>query len=447
MSFAKSNTISNNGSDLGRLNSSDNTWKVRTQRCSSLATSPNRSRYTTNSSPWRKPPTPPSQRSRPRTVVPINRRYHIIPHNSMQWDIPRPISPDWLSLSPGSSHESASPPYTNGQIFSRRNEDYLSSFVSDVPPLRPVPSLSCESSSSPAPSVNLAPAARFHRDCLSTIAIDATRRIGKEIPPIEKETIPHSSINVVSEDCPICMEKLISVHDNPIIGTAVPCGHCFHRDCYEATCASWKSNTCPTCRKPVSSFIQIYITSHNNRIHDKSSMEHESLRNTVNAQKRKILELKNEVNVLKKSRLDEIENAATTTIPKFLKNVGYHIQQIASGVQYIYFCIRRGCIDDEGFGQYGRFNNTFLLLDRGESYDSDTAHNRNEIGSGDDNNMPRSGNWSLLMTNQRMRVTLEVYGGGPDYSGSSRFNDTSLDNNSQSTIVSITEASSGKVFE
>jgi len=121
-------------------------------------------------------------------------------------------------------------------------------------------------------------------------------------------------------------------------------------------------------------------------------MEHESLRNTVNAQKRKILELNNEVNALKKARVDEIENAATTTIPEFMKDVGNHIQQIANGVQYIYLCIRRGCIDDEGFGPYGHFNRTFLLLDRGESYDSDTTHHRNEICSGDDNNMPSRGN-------------------------------------------------------
>jgi len=70
-------------------------------------------------------------------------------------------------------------------------------------------------------------------------------------------------------DCVICLDAFAS--SNLSIGAATPCGHCFHRSCFQkwATTSTHRSllNTdgieirpkCPTCNARVDQFVDIYL--------------------------------------------------------------------------------------------------------------------------------------------------------------------------------------------
>lgn len=66
------------------------------------------------------------------------------------------------------------------------------------------------------------------------------------------------------EKCPICQEDLL---DN--IGVAIPCGHCFHRDCYEKfkqNCQQRdKLHRCCVCKKKTKRFCNIFLSFESSR--------------------------------------------------------------------------------------------------------------------------------------------------------------------------------------
>lgn len=69
-------------------------------------------------------------------------------------------------------------------------------------------------------------------------------------------------------ECPICMEPLLfnNNNDNIVIGTTVPCGHCFHWDCFQQYYRNHQQQesgsfpTCPVCQEMTFSFIRIYLS-------------------------------------------------------------------------------------------------------------------------------------------------------------------------------------------
>ncbi len=68
-------------------------------------------------------------------------------------------------------------------------------------------------------------------------------------------------------ECPICLESLLSSASEKI-GVTVPCGHCFHWDCFQ----EWQSRSnhhfitpCPTCARQTHNFIRIYLSTEENR--------------------------------------------------------------------------------------------------------------------------------------------------------------------------------------
>ncbi|CAJ1942130.1 unnamed protein product [Cylindrotheca closterium] len=63
--------------------------------------------------------------------------------------------------------------------------------------------------------------------------------------------------------CSICLEPLISAEHGKSIGTAVPCGHCFHTKCFHRWKASRRTRIrvpCPNCNKTTDDFIKLFIS-------------------------------------------------------------------------------------------------------------------------------------------------------------------------------------------
>jgi hypothetical protein len=135
----------------------------------------------------------------------------------------------------------------------------------------------------------------------------------------------------VSADCPICMEKLTSV-TNQAIGVTVPCGHCFHWDCYQ----KWKnrSNICPTCRECTSDFIQIFISAEINEasVKDVDKEVVDQLRKCINKNKN----LQQEMEELKKEMVKLNTNSN-------VKEYGENLYKIWRGLQYMWTSAMRGC--------------------------------------------------------------------------------------------------------
>jgi chromosome segregation ATPase len=62
-----------------------------------------------------------------------------------------------------------------------------------------------------------------------------------------------------SSCCAICLETLSS---RAVIGSCVPCGHCFHVECYntwKTTGRSASKTKCPTCNTESSMFCRLYV--------------------------------------------------------------------------------------------------------------------------------------------------------------------------------------------
>jgi hypothetical protein len=151
----------------------------------------------------------------------------------------------------------------------------------------------------------------------------------------------------VGSECPICFEKLIS-STNQDIGATVPCGHCFHWDCYQ----KWKdyqerkggSNiSCPTCRECSTGFMRIYITPETKKPVDKEVIdllddfigEHESLI-------QEMIELKKHIAELEKvySDVKEIENnnlTLETTHTVSLQSKGAFNKKFNSDIESTYY--------------------------------------------------------------------------------------------------------------
>ena len=61
--------------------------------------------------------------------------------------------------------------------------------------------------------------------------------------------------------CSICIEPLLSSKEGDDVGTVVPCGHCFHTNCFGCWKASQGNRTkCPNCNKPAKNFLKIFIS-------------------------------------------------------------------------------------------------------------------------------------------------------------------------------------------
>ena len=61
--------------------------------------------------------------------------------------------------------------------------------------------------------------------------------------------------------CSICIEPLLSSKEGGDVGTVVPCGHCFHANCFGCWKASQGNRTkCPNCNKPAKNFLKIFIS-------------------------------------------------------------------------------------------------------------------------------------------------------------------------------------------
>lgn len=64
----------------------------------------------------------------------------------------------------------------------------------------------------------------------------------------------------MTDKCSICLEELVGD-----IGVAVPCGHCFHRNCFArlkaaANCSHFRTATkCCVCKRKVKKFHKIYL--------------------------------------------------------------------------------------------------------------------------------------------------------------------------------------------
>lgn len=71
-------------------------------------------------------------------------------------------------------------------------------------------------------------------------------------------------------NCPICLDSLCSSSASPI-GVATPCGHCFHRSCFQTWAVTSTHQSlrvtdgtemrpkCPTCNTLVTKFVDIYL--------------------------------------------------------------------------------------------------------------------------------------------------------------------------------------------
>ena len=93
-------------------------------------------------------------------------------------------------------------------------------------------------------------------DPLSIITEDSTSNESVESIITINHSLPYGC-----NECPICMEPLLFNNDT-IIGTTVPCGHCFHWDCFQQYRNHSDSfPTCPVCQKMTSGFIRIYLSS------------------------------------------------------------------------------------------------------------------------------------------------------------------------------------------
>lgn len=192
---------------------------------------------------------------------------------------------------------------------------------------------------------------------------------------------PKQPLLHIANDCPICGEKLISITDEKKVGATVPCGHCFHWDCFQ----KWKHESsrlwkvpCPICMKLTNNFFRIYITTEINRdavegveqeIVDemkKSSAENDSLKQGI-AQLTEAMDdmeecrrenewLKKEVARLKKvtqsnwrpghDNGSNDDNSNAMTLHTSLSN---GIGQLWRGLQYMRTCALRSCRegDDE----------------------------------------------------------------------------------------------------
>lgn len=63
---------------------------------------------------------------------------------------------------------------------------------------------------------------------------------------------------VAENDCPICQDTL---HSTVSVGCTVPCGHLFHRCCFETWQIHSQSRRCPCCNSNLKGFIdKIHIT-------------------------------------------------------------------------------------------------------------------------------------------------------------------------------------------
>jgi len=110
----------------------------------------------------------------------------------------------------------------------------------------------------------------------------------------------------MTEKCPICQEDLL---DN--IGVAIPCGHCFHRECYEGfqqnsqQTRNGKHNRCCICKKKVKTFHKIFLSfetsSRSSEMGEKFSMERD-----VTLQKQK-MDLEKRHRVLQTDFVDQSE--------------------------------------------------------------------------------------------------------------------------------------------
>ena len=80
----------------------------------------------------------------------------------------------------------------------------------------------------------------------------------------------YTIFNIMTDKCIICLEEL---HTN--IGVITPCGHCFHRQCFNEMkksttennnnsmnddCNSGKLPRCPVCKRKSKKFVDIYLT-------------------------------------------------------------------------------------------------------------------------------------------------------------------------------------------
>mmetsp|Transcript_4363 Transcript_4363/g.11994 ORF Transcript_4363/g.11994 Transcript_4363/m.11994 type:complete len:143 (+) Transcript_4363:87-515(+) len=70
------------------------------------------------------------------------------------------------------------------------------------------------------------------------------------------------------DDCPICLRGLLCEDANGDmipLGSAHPCGHCYHMECYrrlkETTQPFWGQPSCPTCRTSIRSFEHVFLSS------------------------------------------------------------------------------------------------------------------------------------------------------------------------------------------
>ncbi len=216
---------------------------------------------------------------------------------------------------------------------------------------------------SSASAESLAYAARSYddnsSDAPSTVGYndDPPPRLVQAIPPFKtscndrrdgiykSDTKVSESLTKVIDDCPLCLEKLVSVF-NEDIGVTVPCGHCFHWKCFQESKTRWRANKCPTCREPTSDFIRVFITTNFNK--DSSDLEEEavqSLRKSIaqiDTLKKEMVALEEELEKIKKEA--EAQEQHLNTMPKFMKDMGDNIQRIGNGLHYIYFCIKKGCI-------------------------------------------------------------------------------------------------------
>jgi len=65
-------------------------------------------------------------------------------------------------------------------------------------------------------------------------------------------------MNTMAEKCSICLEEMVGD-----LGVAVPCGHCYHRDCFarlKADCALKRAKVqCCVCKRKVKKFHNIYL--------------------------------------------------------------------------------------------------------------------------------------------------------------------------------------------
>ncbi len=170
----------------------------------------------------------------------------------------------------------------------------------------------------------------------------------------------------VIDDCPLCLEKLL----NEDIGVTVPCGHCFHWKCFQECRKSWRANKCPTCRKPISNFVQIYITT--TKFHGDSSSDNfeenavQSLRIQNVALRKDKAMLEEELEKIKKAtRAEErlLERSLLIkTIPQFTKGISGNIQRIGNGLHYVYCCIKQGCIGAQSEDQVSSSGNIIVTM-------------------------------------------------------------------------------------